>query len=108
MRTGLIQGTTELIDKELKAANEKFRAFASTHEGYAVTLEEAQEAETELRKVANGLNELCIITKNNADKDTFAEVLDKLERHAVNLAAEAMQTAAMIRKFKVFNEGREA
>ena len=52
MRQGLIDAVKKTTEEELKAANEAWRQFASTHEGYAVILEEAQEAETELQKVA--------------------------------------------------------
>ena len=40
-----------LIDKELEAANQKFPLFNSTHEAFAVILEEAEEAKEE-RKAA--------------------------------------------------------
>ena len=36
-----------LIDKELEAANQKFPLFNSTHEAFAVILEEAEEAKEE-------------------------------------------------------------
>lgn len=45
MRHGLIQEVTEAIENELSAANKAFPGFNSTHEGYAVILEEAQETE---------------------------------------------------------------
>ena len=39
-----------LIDKELEAANQKFPLFNSTHEAFAVILEEAEEAKEEAGK----------------------------------------------------------
>ena len=38
-----------LIDKELEAANQKFPLFNSTHEAFAVILEEAEEAKEEAK-----------------------------------------------------------
>lgn len=108
MRTGLIQETTEVIDKELKAANEKFRAFASTHEAYAVILEEAQEAENELRNVARNLQALWIEIKSNSDKESLKVVAAGVEGSARALAAEAIQTAAMARKLLDYLEGMKA
>lgn len=37
-----------LVDKELTAANERFPQFRSQHEGYAVILEEFDEAKEQL------------------------------------------------------------
>lgn len=106
MRKELMNTVQQAVDEELTAANKKFRAFTSTHEGYAVTLEEAQETELELRKVAAGLNQIWEMTKANADKDNFEEVLEELQTRAENMAAEAIQTAAMLKKFRQFNNGR--
>lgn len=60
-----------LIDKELEAANQKFPLFNSTHEAFAVILEEAEEAKEELTGIY---------------------------KTALDLAVEAIQTAAMARK----------
>lgn len=43
MRKGLVRDSEEIVKKELQEANKAFRAFASTHEGYAVVLEEFEE-----------------------------------------------------------------
>lgn len=40
---------TKLVEIELAAANEKYPAFHSAHEGYAVMLEEVEEAAHEQR-----------------------------------------------------------
>ena len=45
-----------LVDKELAAANKRFPQFHSTHEGYAVVLEEADE----LKEVVNRINDRMI------------------------------------------------
>ena len=65
MRHGLIQEVTEAIENELSAANKAFPGFNSTHEGYAVILEEAQETEDEMRKIGMNLNALWLATRIN-------------------------------------------
>ena len=37
MRKGLVRDSEEIVKKELQEANKAFRAFESTHEGYART-----------------------------------------------------------------------
>lgn len=102
MRKELIEDTKKLIAKELAAANRKFRQNASTHESYAVTLEEAQEAETELKNVAQMLSVVWEMTKQNAPKEQLEEAVAQLEEAATRMAAESIQTAAMAQKFKQF------
>lgn len=98
MRRGLIQKVTEAIENELSAANKAFPGFNSTHEGYAVILEEAQKAEDELRNVARNLQALWVEVKGNAGKEDLEVVAAGVEASAQALAAEAIQTAAMARK----------
>lgn len=102
MRKELIEDTKKLIAEELAAANRKFRQNASTHESYAVTLEEAQEAETELKNVAQMLSVVWEMTKQNAPKEQLEEAVTQLEEAATRMAAESIQTAAMAQKFKQF------
>lgn len=102
MRKGLIEGTKKLVEEELAAANRKFRQNASAHESYAVTLEEAQEAEEELRNVAQILSAVWEMTKHDAPKDQLEDAVAQLEEAAVRMAAESIQTAAMAQKFKQF------
>lgn len=102
MRKELIEDTKKLIAEELAAANRKFRQNASTHESYAVTLEEAQEAEEELKNVAQMLSVVWEMTKQNAPKEQLEEAVTQLEEAATRMAAESIQTAAMAQKFKQF------
>ena len=102
MREGLIEAVTKTQKEELEAANEAFRQFTSTHEGYAVILEEAQEAEEELRNMARNLNALWECTKHNAPTEELEAMTEGLEKSAQLLAAEAIQTAAMARKLLDF------
>lgn len=106
MRQGLIETATKAIDEELLEANKKFRAFASAHEGYAVTLEELQELKEDFELVEEQLDRIWQLTKDNADKQAFEEVLEEAISDATMLVSEAIQTAAMLRKFQQFNEKR--
>lgn len=98
MRQGLIDAVKRTTEEELTAANKAWRQFASTHEGYAVILEEAQEAEVELQKVARQIAIIWEMTKQNAPHEEIKAAADVLEQTAQNMAAEAIQTAAMARK----------
>lgn len=98
MRQGLIEAVQKTTEEELTAANKAWRQFASTHEGYAVILEEAQEAEMELQKVASQIAVIWELTKQNAHGEIMKDAATKLEQAAQNMAAEAIQTAAMARK----------
>lgn len=98
MRKELTEAVQRVQKEELEAANKAFRQFTSTHEGYAVILEEAQEAETELQQVARNLAAVWELTKQNADKEEIAFAAAVVEAAAQNMAAEAIQTAAMARK----------
>lgn len=107
MRQELIEAVKKTQAEELQEANKRFAAFNSRHEGYAVILEEAQEAEMELRQMANNLNGLWELTKQNAPKEDIEMLAEGLEQSAVLLAAEAIQTAAMARKLLDFISSKE-
>lgn len=96
----------KLVQKELKAANEKFPLFASNHEGYAVIKEEVEEAKEQLSYVKQMLDALWVNAKRNSDSHTerFAK---ELQRCAINLACEAIQVAAMAQKFIDSAKSRE-
>lgn len=86
-----------LVQKELDSANKKFPLFRSAHEGYAVILEEFEEAESELDSVKISLGDLWTSVKaNDCSSMVFAESVNK---YALNLAVEAIQVAAMAQKF---------
>lgn len=93
-----------LVDKELKAANEKFGLNHSNHESFAVMKEEIDEAHEELAKV--DYHQSCIwnATKSNTTKPTTIRGLyAKAYSAAIDLAVEAVQVAAMARKAIVSN-----
>ena len=89
----------KLVDLELEAANRENPPFHSAHEGYAVILEEVEEARRELERVNACEASLWELIRTNRVW-ALLEVVDALENHAVRLAAEALQVAAMARKFQ--------
>lgn len=103
MRKGLVRDSEEIVKKELQEANKAFRAFASTHEGYAVVLEELKERFDQTEEI---LKNVWLLTKQNATKETFKAVLEDANAIAIQLVAEAVQTAAMFQKFEQFNGKR--
>lgn len=64
-----------LIDKELEAANQKFPLFNSTHEAFAVILEEAEEAKEEAGNLDILMNNFWIGVKENHDPEALHEEL---------------------------------
>lgn len=86
-----------LVEEELAAAMEEHPLFASVHEGYAVTLEEVEEAEAELRNVRL---HLCMLWRGvrHDNLRTVARAADVIKKAATCLAAEAIQVAAMAQK----------
>lgn len=85
----------ELVQQELKEANEIHPAFASDHEAYAVLLEEFEECKEEIEACELQLQRIWKQTKN--DEDNHA-LYTYLKEHAKRLAAEAIQLAAMADK----------
>lgn len=97
------QDVNELAKQELKLANENFPPFNSNHEGYAVLLEEVEEAEYEMDMVKSNLRYVWYSVKNDRPVDTAEDV----KNHAVRLACEAIQVAAMCDKFIDFRDSKE-
>ena len=87
----------ELIAVELAAANERFPQFHSAHEGYAVIKEEAEELVTEASAVGFYLEEAWEYIKG--DESLAVSEIKCVWQHAINAACEAIQVAAMCRKF---------
>ena len=88
----------ELTEAELKAANEKFPLFASSHEAYAVIFEEFDEAREELEMVEYSLDKFWTEVKENESPEVKNKRLTRIYENAVKLAVEAIQTAAIARK----------
>ena len=95
---GMKRAIETLAWEELQRANMRFPQFASTHEGYAIIKEEIEETEQELIDMKESLKGIWTKTKMNslimAKKHSR-----EMRECALNLAAEAIQVAAMCDKF---------
>ena len=85
-----------LVDKELDAANERFPQFRSQHAGYAVILEEFDEAKEQLEAAELFLDHMWDNVRHDSPARLSAE---SLMMFSINAACEAIQVAAMCRKF---------
>ena len=95
------------VDVELTAARQDHGEFNSLHEACAVIFEEFEEAGTELNCAKFALDRMW---HDNARRDNtigLNEMIDALESHAVNLAIEAVQMAAMARKASALAENED-
>lgn len=88
----------KLVDKELEAANKKFPLFNGNHEAFAVILEEAEETKEEATNLEILLNNFWIGVKENHEPEAVHEELTAIYKTCIDLATEAIQTAAMARK----------
>lgn len=84
-----------LVYEELKEANEKYPLFHSDHEAYAVTKEEIEECTEALECLQN--YKQVMWKRIREDKD-IEKWMTLAQRQAMNLAAEAIQVAAMCYK----------
>lgn len=89
----------KLVSKELQSANEKFGMFHSQHEGYAIILEEFEEAKDDLDVLEFDLNCSWNYIKCNVDDEELNRNLRDIKINAISLAVEAIQVAAMAQKF---------
>ena len=85
-----------LVDKELAAANKQFPQFHSAHEGYAVIQEEVDELKEDMDRINCRIASLrARVRFNNSCEELASRIFDD----AVNAACEAVQVAAMCKKF---------
>lgn len=97
MSTKIRPAIEKLAEMEKQDANRKFPLFRSMHEGYAVVLEEVQEAEDELISTKVNLTALWAHVREN-DAGRALEFAGRIREHALDLAVEAVQAAAMAQK----------
>lgn len=88
----------ELTETELKAANEKFPLFASSHEAFGVIFEEFDETRDELESLEYSIDQFWSDVKENSSEDVKNDRLTRIYEKSIDLAVEAIQTAAMARK----------
>ena len=88
------------VESELKNIRRVYgQQYNSLHEGYAVLLEEVEEAESELERVKDELSELWLCIKQNDNKGA-AEALRRIDTHAYFMLQEVTQVVAVTRKFR--------
>lgn len=85
-----------LVEKELESANERFPAFHSEHEGWAVMQEEAEELAEEMEAIETVMEQLWYRIRDNLPAATHAALI---EQYAEAAACEAIQVAAMAQKY---------
>lgn len=89
----------QLCEREeyARAGKQHGLTFHSLHEGYAVLMEEAEEATEEVKNLERDMATFWQATRND-DIPSAQVVADKIRQTAYLLAAEAVQTAAMAHK----------
>ena len=98
MSTRIRPAVEKLAEMEKRDANRNFPLFSSMHEGYAVLLEEAEEARESLNLAEGNLSMLWAhVRDNNAAR--ALEFAGRVREHALDLAVEAVLAAAMAQKF---------
>ena len=87
----------EFVKMELAAANEKHPQFASQHEGYAVILEEIEEARAQINALEQHFGYAWDTIKHDSNAK---ERVEMCKHFAVWAACELIQVAAMCEKFQ--------
>ena len=93
---------------ELNRANAKFPLFSSPHEGYAVTLEEVEEAQEAMETVKSSMKVLWDRVKGVEiacflDNETTPMAI---YNQAIDAACEMVQAAAMLMKYEMSVGGK--
>ena len=97
MSTKIRPAVEKLAEMEKRDANRAFPLFHSLHEGYAVLLEEVEEARKSLNLAEGNLSMLWAHVRDNNDGRAL-EFAGRVREHALDLAVEAVQTVAMAQK----------
>lgn len=94
----LMENVENLIEKELESARSKFGNINSSHEGYAVILEEHEEMKDEVINFEQNLQSLWNEVKSNNSNKQYEDSID-MEKAAKQIIKEAIQLAAMCKRF---------
>jgi hypothetical protein len=92
----LVEKVKQLAKEELENSYKKFPKFNSAHEGYAVILEELDEAKDEISSLEAMLDCAWMYIKKNEDAKV---AMENIVKYATQAASELIQTAAMAQKF---------
>lgn len=95
---GLMKNIENLIESELDNARNRFDNINSSHEGYAVILEEFEELQEEIFNFQQNLQGLWKATKSN-DIIIQAENIKLMEGLSKHIIKESIQLSAMCRRF---------
>lgn len=94
-----------LKTEEYEFANQMYPMFSTPHEGYAVLLEEFEEAEEALKRAREDLDHIWDeIKADNTDHAKTATIY--MESHVTHLIAECIQVGAMCQKFRASFEDK--
>lgn len=99
----LLKELEPLVEHELERANSVNPQFHSGHEGYAVLREECQETSVEHELMKHHLFGLWMSVRQNRP-DSAKDHVECLKDRAMNVAAEAIQVAAMCDKYMNMKE----
>lgn len=94
----LIENINKLVDSELENARNRFNNINSSHEGYAVILEEFEEVQEEISNFEQTLQTLWKAVKNNSAEDQ-AEYIKSMEHISTQIIKESIQIAAMCKRY---------
>ena len=98
------QDVENLVQKELKSANQRFPMFRSDHEGAAVIFEKIDNAKLQMVRTKERFENVWSFVKH----DSYSEELTLDLKHcAIELACEAIQVASMAQKFIDSQKERE-
>lgn len=89
----------KLTDMELELANRVHPPFVSMHEGYGIMLEEYDELVDQTKILKKAMQNFWNYIKVN-DEDHAMKVTNIIEIEAQRAACEAIQTAAMAKKYR--------
>ena len=95
-----------LVKNELARAMEQYGKFNSVHEAYAVIKEEIEELKEQVQFAENSFNALWHYVKNDNYND-MAKCADSIIKYGIQIAAEAIQVAAMGKKLMEYLEGEK-